>query len=269
MKNIPFVLLGSCLMLFFVVTWFCSCSNPGTDSENSVVVARVEERELLSSDLGGLEVDKKNRGLILNRWIKNQLINIYGDVLGVRVDGRQEELIDELTLRSSEILNNTVYNNISISTDEVRNYYLNNVGAFIREKNCALMFVVNLKTENDADSVAIALKRGGGREHNVLSQNNLSWGGVVKEGDLISPFNDAVFGRRKSVVGPINTKIGFLVAHVLDFYDEGSVEGIDEVYDKIYSLLYLEKRGGKYKALIDSLSSNTDIFINEAIFNEN
>ncbi len=124
-------------MLFFVVTWFCSCSNPGTDSENSVVVARVEERELLSSDLGGLEVDKKNRGLILNRWIKNQLINIYGDVLGVRVDGRQEELIDELTFRSSEILNKTVYNNISISTDEVRNYYLNNVGAFIREKNCA------------------------------------------------------------------------------------------------------------------------------------
>jgi|TARA_B100000959_G_scaffold68961_1_gene73034 hypothetical protein len=149
------------------------------------------------------------------------------------------------------VLDNTTYNNIDIPSVDVRNYYKNNVAAFKREKNCARIFVVILKTENDANRVASTLRRGGRKEHFILSQNNLSWVGVAKEGDLMLQLNDAVFNRRKGVVGPIKTEIGFLVAHILGFYPEGSVVGVDEVYDKIFSMLYLEKRREKYKTIIE------------------
>ena len=119
------------------------------------------------------------------------------------------------------------------------------------KKNCVRIFVVILKTENDANRVASTLRGGGRKEHFILSQNNLSWVGVAKEGDIMLQLNDAVFNRRKGVVGPIKTEIGFLVAHILDFYPEGSVAGVDEVYDKIFSMLYLEKRREKYKTIIE------------------
>ncbi len=83
------------------------------------------------------------------------------------------------------VLDNTTYNNIDIPSVDVRNYYKNNVAAFKREKNCARIFVVILKTENDANRVASTLRRGGRKEHFILSQNNLSWVGVAKEGDLM------------------------------------------------------------------------------------
>ena len=43
------------------------------------------------------------------------------------------------------------------------------------------------------------------------------------------------------------------------------IAGLDEVYDKIASALYLTKRRERYKALMDRLYTNADIYINETL----
>ncbi len=48
----------------------------------------------------------------------------------------------------------------------------------------------------------------------------------------------------------------------------GAVAGLDEVYDKIVSMLYLAKRRKKFKALIDRLSAKADIYINKPFLGE-
>jgi len=265
MKKNFFSFLGGCVIL---LVWFCGCSNPGSDSENIIIVARVGEHVILSSDLGGFGSDPQNQGQLLNRWIKNQLINTYGDELGVQVGVRQRELIDDLTLKSSEILNKTIYNNISISSDEVRNYYNKNISAFKRQKNWAQVFTVILKTENDAKNILKTLKHHGRKKHAEISRGHLSWLTVVREGNLMKQLNSAVFKGGVGVVGPIQFGLGFLVSHVVDYYPAGSIAGLDEVYDKIVSMLYLAKRRKKFKALIDRLSAKADIYINKPFLGE-
>ena len=77
--------------------------------------------------------------------------------------------------------------------------------------------------------------------------------------------NKTVFNGRTGVVGPTKTRFGFHVAHVVEFYPAGSIAGLDEVYDKIASALYITKRREKYKALIGSLYTNADVYINETL----
>lgn len=77
--------------------------------------------------------------------------------------------------------------------------------------------------------------------------------------------NKTVFNGRAGVVGPTKTKFGFHVTHVVDYYPAGSLAGLDEVYDKIASALYLTKRRERYKALIDRLYTNADLYINETL----
>ena len=77
--------------------------------------------------------------------------------------------------------------------------------------------------------------------------------------------NKTVFNGGTGVVGPTKTKFGFHTTHIVEYYPAGSIAGLDEVYDKIASALYLTKRREKYKALIDSLYANADLYINETL----
>ena len=137
-----------------------------------------------------------------------------------------------------------------------------------RQKNWAQVFTVILKTENDAKNILKTLKHHGRKKHAEISRGHLSWLTVVREGNLMKQLNSAVFKGGVGVVGPIQFGLGFLVSHVVDYYPAGSIAGLDEVYDKIVSMLYLAKRRKKFKALIDRLSAKADIYINKPFLGE-
>jgi parvulin-like peptidyl-prolyl isomerase len=54
-------------------------------------------------------------------------------------------------------------------------------------------------------------------------------------------------------LGPEKTQYGYHVLEVLEFFPQGSYQGLDEVYDEISQNIYRSKRAKLYGLLLDSL----------------
>ena len=252
--------------LLFLLLFCCfGCSGFLEDSRDGVVVARVGKHVLSAVEFKAFGGSHQNKERLINIWVRGQLLNEYGGSSGVGISSLSKVLYNDLAIRESHVLENTVYKNIDVSAVDVRNYYNKNIGAFKRQKDWVRMFSVILETEGEAINAVKTLKNVGRKEHAPLSQNHLSWLALVREGDLMPQLNKTVFNGGTGVVGPTKTKFGFHVTHVVDYYPAGSLAGLDEVYDKIASALYLTKRRERYKALIDRLYTNADVYINETL----
>ena len=251
--------------LFLLLFCCFGCTGSVDDNRDGVVVARVGKHVLSAIEFKAFGGSHQNKERLINMWVRGQLINEYGESSGVGISSLSKTLCNDWVVRGSRILENTVYKNIDVSAVDIRNYYNKNIGAFKRQKDWIRMFSVILETEDEAINAVKTLKNVGRKEHVSLSQNHLSWLALVREGDLMPQLNKTVFNGGTGVVGPTKTRFGFHVAHVVESYPAGSIAGLDEVYDKIASALYLTKRREKYKALIDSLYTNADIYINETL----
>jgi parvulin-like peptidyl-prolyl isomerase len=56
------------------------------------------------------------------------------------------------------------------------------------------------------------------------------------------------------VVGPVESRFGFHVFEVIDFFSAGSFVGLDEVYDEVSQEIYRNKRLVLFDNLLDSLT---------------
>lgn len=248
---------------------FLSCSDSGVNIDNRVVLARVGTNTIIYDDLRVVDEDPPETEQFIKKWVENQLLNQYGRKMGLKnvYEAGIISMKDVLGWRS--VIEKTIDRNIFVSANEVREYYKNNNSTFKRNKDKARIFTVITRTEKSATDVVSSLKSEGVAAHATISQNHTAQVSIVSNGDLIPQLNSAIFLEKGRIVGPIKSDYGFHVCHILDLYKKGTVASLDESYDDIATILYLKKRETGYQSLIDSLASNTDIYINDALLEGN
>ena len=151
---------------------------------------------------------------------------------------------------------------ISVNIDEVRTHYINNRGRFKRVTNQLRVLSFLLNTLEEADSIKNALSQRNSTIRSTIIQTYKASPKTISPGSFIQEADEVLFknGERERVVGPIESKLGFHVFEVLDFFSAGSVVGLDEVYDEVSQEIYRNKRLVLFNNLLDSLTQEYKVF---------
>ena len=151
---------------------------------------------------------------------------------------------------------------ISVNIDEVRTHYINNRGRFKRVTNQLRVLSFLLNTLEEADSIKNALSQRNSTIRSTIIQTYKASPKTVSPGSFTQEVYEVLFknNEREGVVGPVESKLGFHVFEVLDFFPAGSVVGLDEVYDEVSQEIYRDKRLVLFNNLLDSLKQEYKVF---------
>jgi len=250
--------LSICLLVFT----FCA-----KNEENISAVARVGDAVLTEEALVFASVfTEKERVSYIDNWINTELLYQAGSGVGLNRDVLLETKIKlyRKKLVGQAYLETKIQGMVSVSKDEIRNYYVDNKAEFKRLKPEATLNSFVLKDKKEANRVRANLeKSSNNKKRNEMFQKY----GVVAEtfadGMLNPKINKKVFGPNKNkYVGPISFGEKFSVIEVVKRYEKGTYLGLDSVYDKIYLLIYKRKAAIKTQTIIDSLKQEFALEIN-------
>jgi len=250
--------LSICLLVFT----FCA-----KNEENISAVARVGDAVLTEEALVFASVfTEKERVSYIDNWINTELLYQAGSGVGLNRDVLLETKIKlyRKKLVGQACLETKIQGMVSVSKDEIRNYYVDNKAEFKRLKPEATLNSFVLKDKKEANRVRANLeKSSNNKKRNEMFQKY----GVVAEtfadGMLNPKINKKVFGPNKNkYVGPISFGEKFSVIEVVKRYEKGTYLGLDSVYDKIYLLIYKRKAAIKTQTIIDSLKQEFALEIN-------
>jgi len=251
--------LSICFLLLFT---FCT-----KDEETLSAVARVGGAILTEEELVLASVfTEKERLSYIDNWINTELLYQAGSSVGLDRDILLETKINlyRKKLVGQAYLETKIQGMVSVSKDEVRNYYVGNKTEFKRLKSEAVLNSFILTGNKEANRVRANLeKASNNKKRNEMFQKY----GVVAEtfadGMLNPKINKKVFGPNKNkYIGPIKLGKTLSVIEVVKRYERGTYLGLDSVYDKIYLLIYKRKAAIKTQTIIDSLKQEIALEIN-------
>ena len=85
---------------------------------------------------------------------------------------------------------------------------------------------------------------------------------IVKRGSFAEDIDDLLFVKKRRVVGPVVLGKDVSVLKVLGINKQGSIKGLNDVYDEIYQRVFKIKSLEAQEFLLDSLKKNVNISIN-------
>ena len=246
---------------------FIACSNK---NKTNLPLARVGssvllEKNLLEQQENKIKTDEKALGFIEN-WVTEEVLLKEAIKEGFQKDAflKKERDLFYKKLIISSYLENKLSENIKISREEVVNYYNSSKGLFFRKED--EVFVHHFYSKEIEQSRSIKrelLKKNNKRRDQELSEIFKVEPKIVKKGFSIKEIDDVLFKNNKlGVVGPIRSNLGFHVFNIIKRYKNGSKVGLESSYDEIFQRLLKRKTAEKKQILIDSLKSQTNIFIN-------
>ena len=259
----------SFIFIFFFI--FISCSSEGKEPEE--VFARVGEKKLTKKDL----IDMKKVGLLsqgsisnlVNNWVEKTLL--YDAAINTNLD-KDVVLIKKRNvfyknLLISSFLDIKAKKEISVSKEEILNYYNNNKVSFTRNNNEMLLKHFVLPTKKEASRVKRVLKSNKkGKELEVLVEKYKPETKTVKEaltGDNLIGF---IFKYSEGdIVGPKAINGSYHVFDVLKKHNKKSIKGLELVYDEIHQRIFKTKEIQFLDSVLDSLFVNNDIYISPEV----
>lgn len=257
-------------ILLFMLILFCSfCANR---KEN--YIARVGNVYLTDEELtrmlpdGGMtkNIDKNYINSIVSTWVNKEILyqkarQYHFD----REEGVRAKVADfyrDLTIDS--YVRYFLQTNVTVSEDEIRDYYLKNKNSFTRDREEAKVVHVLVQDFNDALAIKSAMTT---RNKNALdafySQYKFETS-IIKRGESLGEIDQNIFETSpRSIIGPIASNYGFHIVEVLARYAVGTTRTIDEVRDEICQMLTQKKIQDQYDALVDSLIQNANYEIKD------
>ena len=246
---------------------YVGCSDK---SKTNLPLARVGHSVLLEKDLrqqqkNKIKTDEKAFSFIEN-WVTEEVLLKEAIKEGFQKDVflKKERDLFYKKLMISSYLENKLLENITISRQEVINYYNSSKGLFFRKQD--EVFVHHFFSEEIEQSRSIKrelLKKNNKRRDKELNEIFKLEPKLVKKGFSIKEIDKVLFQNKKlGVVGPIRSDLGFHVFNIIKRYENGSKIGLESSYDEIYQRLLKKKTAEKKQTIIDSLKSKTNIFIN-------
>ena len=251
--------LSICFLLVFA---FCT-----KKEENLNPVARVGDAVLTDEELGLASVfTEKERLSYIDNWINTELLYQAGSGVGLDRDVLLETKINlyRKKLVGQAYLETKIQGMVFVSKDEIRNYYLDNKAAFKRLKSEATLNSFVLTDKKEATRVRANLEKpSNNKKRNEMFQKYGVVAETFAEGMLNPKINKKVFGPNKNkYIGPIRLGEKFSVLEVIKRYEKGTYLGLNNVYDKIYLLIYKRKAAIKTQTIIDSLKQEIALEIN-------
>ena len=166
-----------------------------------------------------------------------------------RVEDYQKKLIGqtylEMVLRSR----------VGVSTDEIKDFYIEQKESFKRLHGEALINNFNVDNKKDAKKIrALLEKDAGNKKRNKLFEKYSVNAISVEENQLLPAINNAVFGgTKRTYIGPIKSGDSYSVVEVIKRFPKGTYRSMDDVYDHIYLVIQKRKAVIQSAAIIDSL----------------
>ena len=243
---------------------YASCIN---NEEGLNVVVRVGETVLTEEDLSNLAVfTPEARASYINNWINTELLFQAGGSVGLNKDLVIEK---QISLYRKKVIGQTfldtkIQSTVSVTKDEVRNYYKKNKESFKRLKAEAVINSFVVESKKEAKRVRANLeKSSNNKKRNEMFDKYDVVAKTVSNGSLNHKINKKVFGASKNkYIGPIDLGGNYSVIEVVKRYDKGTYLGLDSVYDKIYLLIYKRKAAIQTQTIIDSLKQERLIGLN-------
>ena len=85
---------------------------------------------------------------------------------------------------------------------------------------------------------------------------------IVQRGTFAKSIDNMLFVKMRKVVGPVVLGKDISVLKVLDINKQGSIKGLNDVYDEIYQRIFKIKSLEVQEFLLDSLKKTVNISIN-------
>ena len=249
--------------VFFALFLFC-CETKRKDSSD--VLARVSGKTLTINKAKKLNMGKPfNQDLIpkmVSDWVTNTVLLNKGKEIDIHKDSlllRKRDLFFNNLIISS-FLDQSNHPKTNITNKEVSTYYNENKESFLRETD--EVFLEHYFTEKPVFSKKIKSFFLLNKKVDISISDFLLESKTVKKGRTSDQFSPFIFGNENEIIGPIRSKKGYHFFKILNRYNEGSLRGLETVYDEIFHRLSKKKENIRTMFFLDSIKNTVEIYIN-------
>ena len=254
------------LLIFCLIILVVSCYKDSNKEVDDGVYARVGPIELTQEDL--VFFDNKTPDLrTLNSEIKNWIDEtlLFSEAMkngfknDVVLQRKRDSYYRELIITS--FVESVIASKVSVSNDDVRLYYKRNKGEFARVLDEVRIEQYIVKSKKVADRLVASFNS---KKNIDLSKFDIELvkTETVQRGTFAKNIDDMLFVKRKGVVGPVVLGKDISVLKVLNINKQGSIKGLNDVYDEIYQRVFKIKSIEVQESLLDSLKKTVNISIN-------
>ena len=249
--------------LFFLVV---SCYKDGNKEVNDDVYARVGPTELTKEDLvffNKKTPSSRTLNSSIKSWIDETVLFSEAVKNGFENDmvlqRKRDSYYKELIITS--FVESFIASRVSVSNDDVRLYYKRNRGEFTRILDEVRIEQYIVKSKRVADRLIDSFNS---KKNIDLSKFDIELvkTETVQRGTFAKNIDDMLFVKGRSIVGPVVLGKDISVLKVLDINKQGSIKGLNDVYDEIYQRIFKIKSLEVQEFLLDSLKKTVNISIN-------
>jgi len=254
------------LLIFCPIILVVSCYKDSNKRIVDDVYARVGPIELTQEDL--VLLDNKTPDLkILNSEIKSWINEtvLFSEALkngfknDVVLEKKRDRYYRDLIIAS--FIESVIASKVSVSSDDVRLYYKRNKGEFTRVLDEVRIEQYVVKNKRVANRLTSSFNS---KKNIDLSKFDIDLvkTKIVQRGTFVKSVDDMIFVKGREIVGPIVLGKDISVLRVLGINKQGSIKGLNDVYDEIYQRVFKIKSLEVQESLLDSLKKTVNISIN-------
>eukprot|EP01156_Anaeramoeba_ignava_P010161 Anaeramoba_ignava/a478997_10.p3 GENE.a478997_10~~a478997_10.p3 ORF type:complete len:274 (+),score=47.91 a478997_10:2054-2875(+) len=261
-KSITFILIG----FLFVA---CSKEKSKTD-----YIARVNDSYLPTDEVAkiikvqNLNMSDSHIGKsIVTKWVKEEIIYQKAKKEHFDKDQNIKRKVENYyrSLVVDEYLKYHFQSNVTISNQEIEDYYNNNKEMFQLQNDALKISHVFVEDYNDAKTIKSILESYVEEDKKELYKHYKFETKIIQKGEVVKDLNTELFEKNSSkIIGPVSSNYGFHIIEILDRYSKGDYKPLSIVRDEIYQTILQEKDKSEYILFNDEIISNADYEINEA-----
>ena len=254
------------LLIFCLIVFVVSCYKDSNKKIVDDVYARVGPIELTQEGLVFFN-NKTPHSRTLNSSIKNWINEtvLFSEAMksgfenDVVLQKKRDSYYRELIIAS--FVESVIASRVSVSNDDVRLYYKRNKGEFVRALDEVRVEQYIVKSKKVANRLAASFNS---KKNIDLSKFDIELvkTETVQRGTFAKDIDSMLFIKRRRVVGPIVLGKDISVLKVLEINKQGSIKGLNDVYDEIYQRVFKIKSLRVQESLLDSLKKTVNISIN-------
>lgn len=203
---------------------------------------------------------------IISSWVEKEII--YQRAKKYHFD-RDVSILYKVKIYEKELIIDSyirylMQSNVTVTENEIRDYYFKNRSSFTREFDEATVSHIVVNDFEEANRIKTVLESKKRNDLDKLFQQYNFETKTILRGVAIKEIDKTIFETTpRKMLGPIPTDYGYHIIEVLSRYRAGSVRTIDEVRDEILQQITQSKIQENYTTLIDSLISVSDIEIRD------
>ena len=254
------------LLIFCIIVLIVSCYKDSNKKIVDGVYARVGSVELTQEGLvlfNNKTPDSRTLNSSIKNWIDETVLFSEAMKSGfendVALQRKRDSYYRELIIAS--FVESVIASRVSVSNDDVRLYYKRNKGEFVRALDEVRIEQYIVKSKGVADRLVASFNS---KKNVDLSKFDIELvkTETVQRGTFAKNIDDMLFVKRRGVVGPIVLGKDISVLKVLNINKQGSIKGLNDVYDEIYQRVFKIKSIKVQESLLDSLKKTMNISIN-------